>query len=75
MSRFETVMALVGRGSRGLFAGACTVCGCAALMLAPQVAFATTVPEIDPASMGSVLGVVVGVLALAEGRSRRRRDR
>jgi len=81
MSRFETVMAVVGRGSRGLAARACTVFGFLAVMVAvavaPQVALATpSAPEIDPMSIGSVAGVVVGALALLEGRVlRRRKDR
>jgi len=32
------------------------------------------VPEIDPASAGSVMSLVVGTLALREGFARRRRD-
>ncbi len=81
MSRFETVMAVVGGGSRGLAARACTVFGFLAVMVAvavaPQVALATpSAPEIDPMSIGSVAGVVVGALALLEGRVlRRRKDR
>ena len=82
MSRFETVMALVGRGSRGLAARACTVFGflsvLVAVAVAPQAASAgpSPVPEIDPMSIGSVAGVVVGALALLEGRVlRRRKDR
>jgi len=80
MSRFETVMAVVGRGSRGLAARACTVFGflTVAVAMAPQAALAgpSPVPEIDPMSVGSVAGVVVGALALIEGRVlRRRKDR
>jgi hypothetical protein len=81
MSRFETVMPLVGGGSRGLAARACTMFGFLAVVVAvavaPQVALADPqpVPEIDPLSIGSALGVVVGTLAMLEGRSRRRSDR
>ena len=82
MSRFETVMAVVGRGSRGLAARSCTALGSLAVMVAvavaPQAASAGSAPvsEIDPMSIGSVAGVVVGALALLEGRVLwRRKDR
>ncbi len=83
MSRFATVMAVVGRGSRGLAARSCTALGSLSVMVAvavaPQAASAGSapVPEIDPMSIGSVAGVVVGALALLEGRVllRRRKDR
>jgi hypothetical protein len=82
MSRFETMMAVIARGPRGLAARGCTALGFLAVMLAvavaPQVAQAVppSAPEIDPMSIGSVAGVVVGALALLEGRVlRRRKDR
>ena len=75
MSRFVAVIR-----SRPVFARACTALGFLAVTLsiglAGQTAFASpSVPEIDPLSIGSALGVVVGTLAMLEGRSRRRSDR
>ena len=77
MSRFIAVIR-----SRPVFARACTALGFLAVTLSVGLAGQTAVaapspgvPEIDPLSIGSALGVVVGTLAMLEGRSRRRSDR
>ncbi len=75
MSRFVAVIR-----SRPVFARACMALGFLAVTLsvglAGRTAFASpSVPEIDPLSIGSALGVVAGTLAMLEGRSRRRSDR
>jgi len=68
MSR-ETSSVVVSRFLTGF--GFLAVCVAAS---AGSVALAAPVPEIDPASAGSVMSLVVGTLALREGFARRRRD-
>ena len=76
MSRFVAVIR-----SRPVFARTCMALGFLAVTLSIGLAGRTAaaelsgVPEIDPLSIGSALGVVVGTLAMLEGRSRRRSDR
>ncbi len=76
MSRF---IALIR--SRAVVARASTVLGFLAVTLSAGLTAQTAaaippgVPEIDPLSIGSALGVVVGTLAMLEGRARRRSDR
>ncbi len=67
--------------SRPVFVRASTALGFLAVTLSAGLAARTAsagliaAPEIDPLSIGSALGVVVGTLAMLEGRSRRRSGR
>ena len=70
MSRLSSLQVVAGRVLTGLGMVAIAVAA-----FTPAVALATPpsgVPEIDPMSIGSALGVVVGALAMAEGRALKR---
>jgi len=71
MSRF-TPSVVVGRVLNG-----CGFLAVVAAVMAGSVAMAglTPVPEIDPMSLGSVVSVVVGALAIREGIALKRRGR